>query len=170
MVQPVHLSCADALNSLVTKKIKEQEQVESKGADVMKSFVVAFFLFALMIPAVAQNNFRPSSKKNAKPEPTAAAHCSGANAHSHQYSDIRVALVEVSQTDDCGFSYVDLENNSVGMDQHFLYCDEFVVTKQDKAAGGSALLIKVSKDSIKRGERGLAFYCSHCNAILTFRL
>jgi hypothetical protein len=153
----------------MTKKVSRTRTGRVKGADNMKSFIVAFFVFVLMIPAIAQNNFLPVSRKNAKPEPTT--HCSGANAHAHQYSDIRVALVEVSQTDGCGFSYIDLENNSVGMDQHFLYSDVFVATRQNETAGGkTAMLTKISRESIKRGERGLAFYCSHCNAILTFRL
>ena len=135
----------------------------------MKSSMVVFLLLALMIPAIAQNNFLPAPpKKSAAPESTS--HCSGAT-HAHQYSDVRVAFVELRDIDDCGFSYLDIEQNSVGPDQQFAFCDDFVASRQESNPRTKEVrLIEVQRESLKKGARGLAFYCSHCKTIFSLRL
>jgi len=137
----------------------------------MKSSMVVFLLLALMIPALAQQNFRPASPAKKSAEPKSTSLCSGETAHAHQYSDIRVTPVEIKDTDDCGFSYLDIEQNSVGLDQRFTFADDFVASHEESESGRKQVrLIEVPKDALKRGERGLAFYCSHCKTIFSLKL
>ena len=137
----------------------------------MKSSMVVLLLLALMIPALAQHNFRtsPLTKKGAEPKSTNM--CSGEAQHAHQYSDVRVAPVEIKDKDDCGFSYMDIEQNSIGLDQRFIFADDFVASREESQSGRKeVLLVQVSKDALKSGERGLAFYCSHCKTIFSLKL
>jgi hypothetical protein len=135
----------------------------------MNTVMVAFLLVALMAPAIAQNNFRPSPKKDARSE--ANKNCAGGT-HQHQYSDLRVAMIRIRDVDDCGLSYVDLEDNTTGLDHRFEFSDDFLASRaEDEGSESKTFRVnRLTRDKVKRDQQGLAFYCAYCKVIMSLKL
>lgn len=138
----------------------------------MRFLAIALILGALLTPVVAQHNFHASAKKpETKPPAEPRTNCSMAT-HLHRYEDLRLALVEVTSEDDCGFGYNNLEVNTTGPDNRFQYGEDFLVArtvdyKSDVPAIRSDVL---TRNEIHRGTRGIAVYCEVCKAILMFKV
>jgi hypothetical protein len=143
----------------------------------MRFLVVALILCAMLTPVVAQHNFRASAKR---PEAKAAAepranepptNCTMAT-HTHRYEDMRLALVEVTSSDDCGFSFVNVESNTTGPDNHFQYGEGFLVARTNDANSDSPLIQSdvLTRKVIHQGTRGIAVYCEVCKAIMMLKV
>ena len=76
----------------------------------MRFFAIVLTLSALMMPVVAQQSFKATAKQPANAEAGAPATDCTAATHSHRFSDMRLALVEVTAADTCGLDYVNLED------------------------------------------------------------
>ena len=138
----------------------------------MRFLAIVLTLGALLMPVVAQQNFHPTAKKNgAKESAEPSTDCSMA-AHVHRFDDMRLALVEVSSDDACGFSFVNLEENTTGLDNHFQYGDSFIVARAASYKPDAQLISSdvLTRKSIHHGTRGIAIYCSVCKAIMMFKI
>ena len=138
----------------------------------MRFLAVVLILCAMLTPVVAQQNFRASAKRaEAKVAAEPRTNCSMA-AHTHRYEDMRLALVEVTSDDDCGFSYVNVETNTTSLDNHFQYGDGFIVARTTDTKSDSALIRSdvLTRKAIHEGTRGIAVYCEVCKAIMMFKI
>ena len=138
----------------------------------MRFLAIVLTLGALLMPVVAQQNFHPTAKKNGTKESAEpSTNCSMA-AHAHRFDDMRLALVEVTSDDACGFSFVNLEENTTGMDNHFQYGDSFIVARAASYKPEAQLIRSdvLTRKSIHHGTRGIAIYCSFCKAIMMFKI
>jgi hypothetical protein len=97
--------------------------------------------------------------------------CTGAP-HDHRWSDLRMIAVEVREKESCGFSYVDLETNTVGLDNHAEFSPFFSLSRFLKDGGESKDIQRdeLAKKAIRKGIRGIAIICQHCKTALTMRL
>jgi hypothetical protein len=82
-----------------------------------------------------------------------------------------MAAIEVTRVEDCGFSYADLEENTVGLDNHFLFDGESEIIQIEKKAENSGLFqtVGATRGSIKRGLRAMVVYCLGCRAVINLR-
>lgn len=127
----------------------------------MRFLAITFLMLSLAAMAAADNKDLASSDGPV---------CSGTG-HSHQYSDIRIAAVEVMKVEECGFSFVDLEENTVGLDNHFFFDVGFEIIQFEKKAANSGMYqtAGATRDSIKRGLRAIAVYCQGCKAVINLK-
>ena len=127
----------------------------------MKSIMIASILMCLVIPGIAANN---------KSEPPGNSACAGA-AHAHQYSDVRMAVIEVSNVSQCGFSFVDLEENTVGIDNSFEFARDFEVVRieQNNEKASNFAKVQMSRKDVKKGMRAIAIYCAACKAVFSLK-
>jgi hypothetical protein len=127
----------------------------------MRYLAIALLLICLVIPAIAAANGPKSSGDSA---------CAG-DAHAHQYGDIRMAVVEVNSIDQCGFSFVDLEENTVGMDNSFQFADDFEVVRIEQKGQQTSAFVKVEipRKAVKKGMRALAVYCAACKSVFSLK-
>jgi len=127
----------------------------------MRFLAIAFMMISLAGAAIADNKDLASSDESV---------CSGTG-HSHQYSDIRIAAVEVMNVEECGFSYADLEEHTVGLDNHFFFDLGFEIIQVEKRAANSGLYqtAGATRGSIKRGLRAIAVYCQGCKAVINLK-
>jgi hypothetical protein len=144
----------------------------SKGNGYMRFFVIVLMLCALMMPVVAQQNFKATSKKvvlagNASP----ATNCTAAT-HAHRFGDMRLALVEITSADSCGCDFVNLEDNTTGLDNHFQYGDGFIVTRanNDKPEAQMIHSEVLNPRAVRKGTRGIAVYCGTCKALMMLKV
>ena len=95
----------------------------------------------------------------------------GGTGHTHQYSDIRIAAIEVTRVEECGFSYVDLEENTVGLDNHFSFDSGFEIIQVAKKAekSGEFHMLGATRKDVRKGMRGVAVYCMGCRAVISLR-
>jgi len=138
----------------------------------MRFLVTVLTLGVLLMPAVAQQNFRatvkkPANKGSAEP-PT---NCTAAT-HEHRFSDMRLAVVEITSEDTCGFNYINLEDNTTGPDNHFQYGEDFVVARAiDLKPGAQTIHSDVlPRKALHHGTRGIAVFCGACKAVMSFKV
>jgi hypothetical protein len=126
----------------------------------------------LMMPVVAQQNFRATAKHPAMREPATPATNCMATTHSHRYSDMRLAVIEIASDDTCGFDYINLEDNTVGPDNHFQYSDDFIVARAASLTPEAQTIQSdvLTRKSIHKGTRGIAIYCGICKAIVMLKI
>jgi len=149
---------------------KTQTKLTNKG-NSMRFFAIVLTLSALMMPVIAQQNFKATAKKITNAEAAAPTNCTAAT-HSHRYSDMRLAIVEITEADTCGFDYINLEDNTIGLDNHFQYGEDFLVTraaelKPDLERINTPVL---TRKAIHRGTRGIAVYCGTCKALMMLKV
>ena len=127
----------------------------------MKSIMIASILMCLVIPGIAANN---------KSEPPGNSACAGA-AHAHQYSDVRMAVIEVNHVSPCGFSYINLEDNTVGIDNSFQFAHDFEVVRieQNNEKASNFAKVQMSRKAVRKGMRAIAIYCSACKAVFSLK-
>jgi hypothetical protein len=127
----------------------------------MRLLAITFLMLSLAGMAAADKKALASSAESV---------CSGTG-HLHQYSDIRIAAVEVMNVEECGFSYVDLEENTVGLDNHFFFDIGLEIIQVEKKAANSGLYqtAGATRGSIKRGLRAIAVYCQGCKAVINLK-
>ncbi|HWP45192.1 MAG TPA: hypothetical protein VNO14_18260 [Blastocatellia bacterium] len=127
----------------------------------MRLLTVTFMILSIAVAATAGSKNGGSGS-----EPS----CAGTG-HSHQYSDIRIAAVEITGVDECGFSYVDLEQNTVGLDNYFTFDRGLEIIQVEKRAenAGEYQMIVASPKNIKPGMRAVAVYCLGCRAVLNLK-
>ena len=127
----------------------------------MKTLVIATILMCLVVPGIAANNNSNSSGESA---------CAGA-AHAHQYSDVRMAIIEVNDVTQCGFSFINLEENTVGMDNSFHFDHDFEVVRNEQNGENTTNFAKVQipRKAVKKGMRAIAIYCAACKAIFSLK-
>jgi hypothetical protein len=138
----------------------------------MRFLVIVLTFGALLMPVAAQQNFNPAAKKPAtKASAEPAANCS-ATTHSHRFEDMRLAFVQVTTDDACGFSFVNLEDNTTGLDNRYQYGDNFIVARAATYKPEAQLIRSdvLTRKSIHQGTRGIAIYCSACKAIMMFKI
>lgn len=146
----------------------------------MKFLAIVLTLGALLLPVAAQKNFhattkKPAAKENAEPsakestEP--ATNCSNP-AHAHRFYDMRLAQVEITSEDHCGFNYIDLETQTTGLDNHFQYDAGFLVLRTPGSKTDAQLIRSdvLPRNSLHRGTRGIAVYCSQCKTITMLKV
>ena len=138
----------------------------------MRFLAIMLTLGALLMPVGAQQNFRSANKKaSAKAPAEPSNNCSTAT-HAHRFDDMRLALVEVTADDSCGFSYVNLEDNTTGPDNRFQYVKSFIVARAPdyKPNAQSISSDVLSRQAIHRGLRGVAIYCNVCKAVMLLKV
>ena len=138
----------------------------------MRFLGVVLTLGMLLITVAGQQNLRAPAKKAADKESAEPAADCASPPHAHFFYDMRLAHVEVTSSDDCGFNYTDLETNTTGMDNHFQFSDGFMVVR---AAGQKAdpQLIRsdvLPRKAIYRGMRGIAIYCHECKTVTLLKV
>jgi hypothetical protein len=135
----------------------------------MKALVTITLLLTTMLPALAGDKGASSTEDSSS---TAENGCATAQ-HAHLYSDIRIAAVEVTRTDSCGFSYADLESNTVGLDNHLQFTQAFEIVQILKAASGKydeMVAVERQKSKVKQGMRALAVYCMGCMTVFNLQI
>jgi len=127
----------------------------------MRAIVIAFFLMCMVIPAIAASHNSKSSAESA---------CDR-TAHSHQYSDIRMAVIEISNVSQCELNFANLEENTVGPDNSFHFAQGFEVVRIEQKDKKTSSFVKtdLSAKAIRKGMRGIAVYCSVCKAIFSLK-
>lgn len=127
----------------------------------MRIIAIAYLLMGLIVSGVAADNGSKSAHES---------DCV-ATAHAHQYGDIRMALVEVSSVNQCGFSFVNLEEHTVGLSNEFQFANDFRVVKvEEKDKQVTALFDSaLPHKAVKRGMCGLALYCMACKTVFSLR-
>jgi hypothetical protein len=138
----------------------------------MKFLAIVLTLGTLLTPVLAQQNFHPTAKKTAtKDSAEPSTNCSMAT-HAHRFNDMRLALVEVTSDDACGFSFANLEENTTGLDNHFQYGDNFMALRAASSKPDAQLIRSdvLTRKAIHQGTRGIAIYCSVCKAIVMFKI
>jgi|SRR5689334_6303413 len=138
----------------------------------MRFLVIVLTIGALLIPVAAQQNLRPTAKPPATEESAEPATSCSATTHAHRFEDMRLALVEVTSDDACGFSFVNLEDNTTGLDNRFHYGDNFIVARAASYKPEAQMIRSdvLTRHSIHHGTRGIAIYCSACQAVVMFKI
>ena len=127
----------------------------------MRTVAVAFLVMCFVISGLAADS---GAKPSGDPG------CAAAT-HAHQYSDLRMAMVEVSEVNQCGFSFANLESNTVGLDNALQYSHDFVLVKVASKDKNTSTLVKtnLTRTSVKKGMHGVAVYCAVCKTVFTLR-
>lgn len=127
----------------------------------MRAIAIIISLACLVIPGIAAGKESKASVANA---------CA-ATAHSHQYGDIRMAVIEISNVNQCGFSFANLEENTIGPDNSFQFAQNFEVIKIEQKDKKAASFVKtdLSAKAIRRGTRAIAVYCSVCKTVFSVK-
>jgi len=138
----------------------------------MRFLVIVLTLGALLIPVAAQQNLQPTANKPATRESAEPATNCSATTHAHRFEDMRLALVEVTSDDACGFSFVNLEDNTTGLDNRLQYGDNFIVARAASYKPEAQLIRSdvLTRKAIHHGTRGIAIYCSACQSIVMFKV
>jgi len=120
---------------------------------------------ALLVASLVISGF--ANDKNNKP--AAEADCV-APTHPHQYGEIRIALIEVTNVSSCGFDFADLEAQTVGPSNALLFARDFEVVEIGPRNKTEAMVkFESSRQFVRKGLIGLATYCSVCKAVFSFR-
>lgn len=138
----------------------------------MRLLVIVLTLGALLMPVAAQQNFHPTGKTPATKESAEPATNCSATTHAHRFEDMRLALVQVTSDDACGFSFVNLEDNTTGLDNRYQYGDNFIVARAASYKPEAQLIRSdvLTRKAIHHGTRGIAIYCRACQAIMMFKI
>jgi hypothetical protein len=87
--------------------------------------------------------------------------------HRHRYSDLKAALVEVSEVDACGFRFTDLEQP---VSDHVQFAGDFTVSEVSEVEGSGDLhTTRRPRSSLRAGSRGGIAYCGVCRAVFSFK-
>lgn len=126
--------------------------------------VVFFWPAAAQVGGKSYSSFNKAHKSGERAE-----HCLRP-AHDHNYSDLRIAAVEIQKVDECGFEVVNLGDNTVSADgagHRLYYSDDFYVVR---IAGEHVK--RSDYRAMKRGMRGTIIYCSsaECQRVFAMQL
>jgi len=86
-----------------------------------------------------------------------------ASSHAHQASDIRIALIRIREVTKCGFTYEDLEQNSVEI-QPITSTDEKLFQLAGVRFGSKLVKVSLLCEAIRKGGFGILAYCETCRA------
>lgn len=77
-----------------------------------------------------------------------------------------MAVVDVSQ---CGFAFVNLEENTVGPDNSFQFAHDFEVVRVEQKDKNTSAFVKIdlSRKAVRKGTRGIAVHSSSFKAVLS---
>jgi hypothetical protein len=90
--------------------------------------------------------------------------------HLHQYADIRIAMVEVTDVSPCGFDFADIEAQTVGPNNSFQFAPDFEMVRiEQRSKGGTMIKLDSARHMVRKGMSGLVTYCSVCKAVFSFR-
>lgn len=90
--------------------------------------------------------------------------------HYHQYADIRIAMIEVTNINPCGFDFADTEAQTVGPNNSFLFASDFEVVRiEARSKSGTMIKLDSARHMVRKGMNGLVTYCSVCKAVFSFR-
>lgn len=121
-------------------------------------------LFTVASITAQKSNFK--TKEGPQPD-----QCS-MSTHRHHYSDLRMVPVKVSDVDSCGFNYVDLEQNTIGLDHYLRFDTNFSFAE----IGNNGRVEKFvegldrSKKSVRKDVSGIAIYCVECHAVIALKV
>lgn len=138
----------------------------------MKFLGIVLTLGMLLITVAGQQNLRAPAKKAADRESAEPAINCSFSPHAHFFYDMRLAHVEVTSTDDCGFNYTDLETNTTGPDNHFQFSDGFMVVRAASQKADAQLIRSdvLPRKSIRPGMRAIAIYCNECQTVTMLKV
>jgi hypothetical protein len=88
--------------------------------------------------------------------------------HTHHYSDLRVAVVQVGKVERCEFYYSNLEERTVPVEPLTFDVDfelSILELSEDKT-----IITRIDKERLKQGVVGICIYCSYCRACVSMRL
>jgi len=127
----------------------------------MRSSVILFAFLTVTMSAVASQLVPRLRHASKCPAP----------AHLHHYSDVRMVRVEVKNVDECGFSFIDTEENTYGADHYLQFSNDFALSQMEPAHEGATEfhIVKLSRKSVKPGLRGIAYYCQKCKLVFSLR-
>src|SRR5688500_17310520 len=89
-------------------------------------------------------------------------------AHAHQYSDLRLAIIEVGKVEKCEFYYSNLEERTTPADP-LIFDVEFELSLVQRSED-KTVVKRVEKAKLKQGVMGICIYCSYCRACVSMRL
>jgi len=127
-----------------------------------RQLIFIVVVLCMGLPAAAQKaNFRPEAERE----------CSIAT-HHHRYSDLRVASIEIENVDTCGFSYMDMENNTVGPDKYLKFASDFMVTKVEQHDASEQIYktVNLPRKAVKDHEHAIVVYCSSCKEAISLKI
>lgn len=88
--------------------------------------------------------------------------------HTHQYSDLRLAVVQVGKVEKCEFFYSDLEERTTPVEPLTFDVDfELSILELSEE---KTVVTRVVKERLKQGVLGICIYCSYCRACVSMRL
>ncbi|HSE98451.1 MAG TPA: hypothetical protein VLD57_09330 [Blastocatellia bacterium] len=127
----------------------------------MRFLVITLMVLSITCSAIAENKASAKGSEQA---------CAGTG-HTHQYSDIRIAAIEITRVDECGIGYADLEENTVGLDNHFMFDAGFEIILLERKASNSGeyQTVGATRSDVNRGMRAVAVYCQSCRAVLNLK-
>jgi hypothetical protein len=88
--------------------------------------------------------------------------------HAHQYSDLRLAIIEVGKVEKCEFYYSNLEERTTPADP-LIFDVEFELSLVQWSEDRTAVK-RIEKARLKQGVIGICIYCSYCRACVSMRL
>jgi hypothetical protein len=106
------------------------------------------------------------SAQEAKQEATAAT-CAPLSQHRHRYSDLRLALVEITERDACGFRFQNLEqpvSDRVTFAEDFTVAEVGVVNTPDNIQTTA-----LPRAYLREGASGVIAYCQVCRVVFSFK-
>jgi hypothetical protein len=80
--------------------------------------------------------------------------------------------VKVGEVDSCGFNYVDLEQNTIGLDHYLRFDNKFSFAE----IGNNGRVEKFeegldrSKKAVRKDLSGIAIYCVECHAVIALKV
>ena len=127
----------------------------------MRFLVITFMVLSITCLAMADKRASASGSEQA---------CSGTG-HAHLYSDIRIAAIEITRVEECGIGYADLEENTVGLDNYFMFDAgfEIIILERKASNSGEYQTVGGTRRDVKRGMRAVAVYCQGCRAVLNLK-
>lgn len=72
----------------------------------------------------------------------------------------------------CGCDFVNLKDNTTGLDNHFQYGDGFIVTRanNDKPEAQTIHSEVLNPKAVRKETRGIAAYCGTCKALMMLKV
>jgi hypothetical protein len=102
-----------------------------------------------------------------RPAAPADSSCSVSN-HHHRYADLRLALVEIRERDECGFRFNDLERP---LSERVEFAQDFAAAEVDLKAADPENPEQsiIPRSALLAGRRGVVAYCGVCKMVFSFK-
>lgn len=99
-------------------------------------------------------------------------HAVSEDSHIHRVSDIRHASVEITAVGPQGVDYADIEENTVGPDNHLALSEDFAMFEltQVQEKKGTYIKMRPLGRGLRKGDTGVITYCGVCKRAISFKI